>query len=147
MACHSLVFVPLVLVLVAEQMILAHSASLTPHFFLACHRLRNSTGMDPFCQAQIYKLASSGLCSGVAGQVMTSLMVNPPKEGDASFANHTSEESNIFDSLAARATMMVEGLNAIDGIECEPAEGAMYCSSLFLLLLFLSSAWFYLVFV
>jgi hypothetical protein len=56
-------------------------------------------GMDPYCQAQIYKLASSGLCSGVAGQIMTSLMVKPPQEGDESYAQHTAEEAAIFDSL------------------------------------------------
>lgn len=82
--------------------------------------------IDPYVQAQIYKLASSGLCSGVAGQVMTSLMVRPPTPGDASYASHAAEEAAIFESLKRRATTMVDGLNAIDGITCQRAEGAMY---------------------
>ncbi|KAH8057986.1 alanine aminotransferase [Aureococcus anophagefferens] len=59
--------------------------------------------VDPYVHSQIYKLASSGLCSGVAGQIMTSLMVNPPAEGDASFESHAAEESAIFESLKRRA--------------------------------------------
>ena len=59
--------------------------------------------IDPYVHSQIYKLASSGLCSGVAGQIMTSLMVNPPVEGDASFESHAAEESAIFESLKRRA--------------------------------------------
>ena len=35
--------------------------------------------IDPYVHSMIYKLASSGLCSGVAGQIMTSLMVKPPQ--------------------------------------------------------------------
>jgi alanine transaminase len=38
----------------------------------------------------------------------------------------TEEERTIFDSLAKRAKTIVEGLNNIDGIDCEKAEGAMY---------------------
>ena len=37
--------------------------------------------IDPFVQSQLYKLASSRLCSGVAGQLMTSLMVKGPAKG------------------------------------------------------------------
>jgi alanine transaminase len=83
-------------------------------------------GIDPYVQSQIYKLASSGLCSGVAGQVMTSLMVKGPEEGGASYDQFMAEEATIFESLKRRAKMMVDGLNAIDGIECNSAEGAMY---------------------
>jgi len=83
-------------------------------------------GIDPYVQSQIYKLASSGLCAGLAGQVMTSLMVNGPKEGGESYIGFVEEERAIFESLSRRAKTIVEGLNKIDGIECEPAEGAMY---------------------
>ncbi len=31
-------------------------------------------GIDPFVQNQLYKLVSSGLCSNVPGQIMTSLV-------------------------------------------------------------------------
>jgi len=82
--------------------------------------------IDPYVQSQIYKLASSGLCSGVAGQIMMSLMVKPPKPGDASYDTFMKEEGDIHESLKRRAKILVEGLNSIDGIECNESEGAMY---------------------
>lgn len=83
-------------------------------------------GIDPYVQSQIYKLASSGLCSGVAGQLMTSLMVKGPEPEGESYALFSQEESQIFESLKRRAQAVVEGLNSIEGIECQPAQGAMY---------------------
>ena len=82
--------------------------------------------IDPYVQSQLYKLASSGLCSGVAGQLMTSLMVKPPDAAGASYQQFNEEERGIFESLKRRAKALVDGLNAIDGIDCQPAEGAMY---------------------
>jgi alanine transaminase len=82
--------------------------------------------IDDYVQSQLYKLASSGLCSNVPGQIMTSLMVNPPKPGDESYELFIKEESDIFEGLKRRAKFLVDGLNAIDGITCNPAEGAMY---------------------
>ena len=82
--------------------------------------------IDTYIQTQIYKLASSGLCSGVNGQIMTSLMLRGPPEGRESWGLFQMEEKDIFDSLKRKSQMLVEGLNEIDGIECEPAEGAMY---------------------
>jgi len=110
--------------------------------------------IDQYVQSQLYKLASAGLCSNLdgqvcttkernvlsdsssnttfwfcfcmAGQVMTSLMVVPPASGDHSYEQFMQEESAIFDGLKRRAKALVEGLNKVDGIECNPAEGAMY---------------------
>jgi alanine transaminase len=82
--------------------------------------------IDPDVHAQLYKLASAGLCSGVAGQVMTSLMVRPPVEGDASYDAHAAEEAAILEKLKLNARTMVDGLNAIEGVACNDAEGAMY---------------------
>eukprot|EP00579_Thalassiosira_antarctica_P009590 CAMPEP_0201911334 /NCGR_PEP_ID=MMETSP0903-20130614/2312_1 /ASSEMBLY_ACC=CAM_ASM_000552 /TAXON_ID=420261 /ORGANISM="Thalassiosira antarctica, Strain CCMP982" /LENGTH=604 /DNA_ID=CAMNT_0048446035 /DNA_START=35 /DNA_END=1849 /DNA_ORIENTATION=- len=82
--------------------------------------------IDPYVQAQLYKLVSSGLCSGIAGQVMMSLMVNPPKPGDESYDQFAAEEKAIFDSLVRRSKSLVAGLNKIDGVTCETAEGATY---------------------
>jgi alanine transaminase len=82
--------------------------------------------INPYVQSQIYKLASSGLCSCVAGQLMTCLMVKGPEEGSESYAKFVEEEQSIFNSLKKRAKALVDGLNSIDGISCEPAEGAMY---------------------
>jgi alanine transaminase len=82
--------------------------------------------IDPYVQSQMYKLASSGLCSGVAGQIMTSLMVKGPAKDGESFQKFQDEEQNIFESLKRRAKAIVDGLNKIEGINCKPAEGAMY---------------------
>ncbi|KAL3945834.1 MAG: hypothetical protein SGBAC_000106 [Bacillariaceae sp.] len=82
--------------------------------------------IDKDVQAQLYKLASSGLCSNVPGQIMTSLMVKPPKRGDVSYERFEQEESDIFDGMKNRAQALVQGLNKVDGISCNPAEGAMY---------------------
>lgn len=82
--------------------------------------------IDPYVQSQMYKLASSGLCSSVNGQIMTSLMVKGPEKGGESYEKFEEEEQNIFESLKRRAKAVVDGLNAIDGIRCKPAEGAMY---------------------
>ncbi len=82
--------------------------------------------IDPYVQSQLYKLASSELCSGVVGQVMTSLMLRPPLPGDESYDLFNEEIKTIFDGLKDRAQRLVEGLNSIPGITCVPAEGAMY---------------------
>lgn len=83
-------------------------------------------GIDPFVQSQLYKLASSGLCSGVAGQIMTSLMVKGPQQGGDSYEQFMAEEAEIFEGLKRRSRALVDGLNAIDGVTCQRAEGAMY---------------------
>lgn len=59
--------------------------------------------IDPYVQTQLYKLASSGLCSGVAGQMMMSLMVRPPLPGGESYELFNKEETAIFESLKRRA--------------------------------------------
>lgn len=82
--------------------------------------------IDPFVQSQLYKLASSELCSGVVGQVMTSLMVQPPVPGDESYEKFKEENDKIFLGLKDRSKKLVEGLNSIPGFSCAPAEGAMY---------------------
>lgn len=82
--------------------------------------------IDPYVQSQIYKLASADLCSGVVGQIMTSLMCNPPLPDDESYELYENETSNIFEGLKERSRKLVNGLNSIPGINCVPAEGAMY---------------------
>mmetsp|Transcript_35009 Transcript_35009/g.75856 ORF Transcript_35009/g.75856 Transcript_35009/m.75856 type:complete len:707 (-) Transcript_35009:810-2930(-) len=82
--------------------------------------------IDPYVQAQLYKLASADLCAGVAGQIMTSLMLRPPVPGDESYEPFRKENDAIFNGLKERSQKLVEGLNKIPGITCVPAEGAMY---------------------
>jgi alanine transaminase len=82
--------------------------------------------IDPYVQAQLYKLASSDLCAGVTGQIMTSLMVRPPSPEGESYELFSQEQQLIYDGLKERSQKLVEGLNKIPGITCVPAEGAMY---------------------
>ena len=82
--------------------------------------------ISPYVQSQLYKLASSGLCSCVTGQIMTSLMVKPPQPGDDSYENFAKEEASIYGRLKQNASTLVDGLNKVDGIDCVRAEGAMY---------------------
>mmetsp|Transcript_33557 Transcript_33557/g.77380 ORF Transcript_33557/g.77380 Transcript_33557/m.77380 type:complete len:316 (-) Transcript_33557:215-1162(-) len=84
-------------------------------------------GLDQGFKDQLYKLASSFLCSTVSGQVMTSLMVRGPDPTDESYASHEAEKKAIFESLKRRSKLVSEGLDAIPGFSCQPAQGAMYC--------------------
>lgn len=84
-------------------------------------------GIDPPVVEEIYKLASSGLCSGLAGQIMLSLMVRGPRPGDESYESHEAEKSTIFESLKKRSKIVSEGLNSIPGFSCQKSQGAMYC--------------------
>lgn len=84
-------------------------------------------GIDPDVMDQIYKLASSGLCSSVSGQVMTSLMAGGPSPGDESYESHQGEMQAIWSSLKRRSQLLSKGLNTIPGFSCQPAQGSMYC--------------------
>lgn len=75
---------------------------------------------------QIYKMASISLCPVVSGQVLTELMVNPPKEGDESFDEFTKETSHIRETLRERAQHLYEAFKGVEGVSCYPPQGAMY---------------------
>ncbi|OMJ29944.1 Alanine aminotransferase 2 [Smittium culicis] len=74
----------------------------------------------------MYKMASVSLCSNVLGQVAIDIMVNPPKEGDASYEQFNSELSSIFDSLKARSKKLANAFNNQENMSCNKAEGSMY---------------------
>ncbi|KAL1479364.1 hypothetical protein MTO96_051905, partial [Rhipicephalus appendiculatus] len=58
-------------------------------------------------------------------QVALDCMVKPPVPGDASYETFTQEKTLILESLAERAKLAEERLNAIDGIHCSPVHGSM----------------------
>lgn len=60
------------------------------------------------------------------GQLATGIMVNPPAEGDASHARHVAERGAILASLSRRADVVQKALDALDGVSCNRAQGAMY---------------------
>ncbi len=84
-------------------------------------------GIDSKVKEYLYKLASSGLCSSLDGQVMISLMVRGPNPGSFSHDSHQKEMKECYESLKIRSKVISEGLNSIPGFSCQPAQGAMYC--------------------
>mmetsp|Transcript_41538 Transcript_41538/g.99998 ORF Transcript_41538/g.99998 Transcript_41538/m.99998 type:complete len:505 (-) Transcript_41538:111-1625(-) len=84
-------------------------------------------GFDQTVKDHLYKLASSSLCSSISGQIMMSLMVRGPAMGEESYERHEREKSEIFNSLKRRSKIVQAGLNAVEGMSCQPAQGAMYC--------------------
>ncbi|CAL5061627.1 unnamed protein product [Urochloa decumbens] len=84
------------------------------------------TGFSPEVREQIYKVASVNLCSNVSGQILASLVMNPPKAGDESFESFMAERDGTLSSLARRAKALEEAFNSLEGITCNKAEGAMY---------------------
>ena len=84
------------------------------------------TNFDEGTIDQVYKAMSVSLCSNLPGQFMTSLMVRPPREGDASYPLYAAEQQGIFDSLGRRSAKLVEALNSLEGVTCNPCDGAMY---------------------
>jgi alanine transaminase len=76
--------------------------------------------------AEMIKLQSIGLCSNTDGQVMTYLMVEPPKPGDESHELYEAERAAILGDLKAKAGILGRGLNEIEGMKTNIPEGAMY---------------------
>jgi aspartate/methionine/tyrosine aminotransferase len=75
---------------------------------------------------EITKLQSVALCANSVGQVVTYLMVRPPKPGDPSHPLYLQERNGVVDELRLRAKIVAERLNAVPGISCQPVAGAMY---------------------
>lgn len=75
---------------------------------------------------QIEKLQSVSLCANTVGQVVTYLMVRPPRPGDPSFPLYDRERRDILDSLGRKARLVGDRLNEVEGIHCNPVTGAMY---------------------
>lgn len=83
-------------------------------------------GLDDEVRKIFIKMVSINLCSVVAGQAVMEMMVNPPKEGDESYELDQRQRSQIFNSLKQRAQYLTNAFNKMEGVECQPAEGAMY---------------------
>jgi alanine transaminase len=88
--------------------------------YLECYNIH------PDVVATIYKLASVSLCSNSTGQVMVELMVNPPKEGDPSYALWLKESTAVHESLKRRADKLVAAFRSMEGMSCTKVTGALY---------------------
>ncbi|XP_072980657.1 alanine aminotransferase 2 [Typha angustifolia] len=84
------------------------------------------TGFNAAVREQIYKVASVNLCSNITGQILASLIMNPPKPGDESYESYIKEKNGILSSLARRAKALEDAFNSLEGVTCNKAEGAMY---------------------
>jgi aspartate/methionine/tyrosine aminotransferase len=76
--------------------------------------------------AELIKLQSIGLCSNTDGQIVTYLMVDPPKPGEESFELYEKEKRAILEDLKEKAGILGRGLNEIEGMKTNIPEGAMY---------------------
>jgi aspartate/methionine/tyrosine aminotransferase len=76
--------------------------------------------------AEFVKLQSISLCANVVGQFATYLMVDPPHPGDESYSLYVRERDAILDDLKVKASILGEGLNAIEGMSVRVPHGAMY---------------------
>jgi alanine transaminase len=84
------------------------------------------TGFSASVREQIYKIASVNLCSNIPGQILASLVMNPPKVGDESYESYYAERNGILSSLARRAKTLEDAFNSLEGVTCNKTEGAMY---------------------
>ena len=77
-------------------------------------------------KAEILKLASISLCPSTIGQISVGLTARPPKPGEESYELYVTEKTQILRSLQRRADSLSAALNKINGITCNPIDGAMY---------------------
>ncbi|KAM6990114.1 alanine aminotransferase 2-like isoform 1-T1 [Tautogolabrus adspersus] len=82
--------------------------------------------MDDEVKAQLTKLVSVRLCPPVPGQALMDLVVNPPQPGEPSYANFIKERTATLSVLAEKAKLTEQVLNTVQGISCNPVQGAMY---------------------
>ncbi|XP_037643510.1 alanine aminotransferase 2-like isoform X2 [Sebastes umbrosus] len=82
--------------------------------------------MDDEVKAQLTKLVSVRLCPPVPGQALMDLVVNPPQPGEPSYDKFIKERTATLSALAEKAKLTEQVLNTVQGISCNPVQGAMY---------------------
>ncbi|KAK9461087.1 pyridoxal phosphate-dependent transferase [Lipomyces oligophaga] len=83
-------------------------------------------GIETEVLEQLYKLVSISLCPVVTGQILTELMVNPPRPGDPSYALYKQEYDTIYSRLAERSESLFKAFKEMEGVSCQEPFGAMY---------------------
>ncbi|KAL6656056.1 hypothetical protein ACP70R_006882 [Stipagrostis hirtigluma subsp. patula] len=84
------------------------------------------SGFGADVKDQIYKVASLTICPNIAGQILTSLVMDPPKLGDESFESYEAEKEKIYTSFVKRAKTLEKAFKNMEGISCNKIEGAVY---------------------
>lgn len=74
----------------------------------------------------LFKQASVSLCSNTPGQMLTYLMVSPPRPGSAPYERYERQRETILGDLYDKAAMMREFFTRMDGVRCFGKTGAMY---------------------
>ncbi|KAF0911333.1 hypothetical protein E2562_008222 [Oryza meyeriana var. granulata] len=75
---------------------------------------------------EIYKLSSLTICPNIAGQILISLIMDPPKLGDESFETFMTEKEETYSSLLKSAKTLQKAFSSLEGVSCNKFEGAMY---------------------
>eukprot|EP00927_Polykrikos_kofoidii_P079544 TRINITY_DN76323_c0_g1_i1.p1 TRINITY_DN76323_c0_g1~~TRINITY_DN76323_c0_g1_i1.p1 ORF type:complete len:522 (-),score=66.56 TRINITY_DN76323_c0_g1_i1:79-1644(-) len=88
--------------------------------FVHCHNVHQDV------MNQMHKLASIRSCSNVLGQALMASIVTPPPARCPSRVSLDEERNTIRSQLKRNAKMVTQRLNAIEGISCQPVDGAMY---------------------
>jgi len=71
--------------------------------------------MDPEVMKVLLKSISAMLCPTVLGQVVTDVVVNPPRPNEPSYEQFQKEKRETLRSLAERSQLVVDTLNSIPG--------------------------------
>lgn len=82
--------------------------------------------LDPAVKAMLLKCISAMLCPTVIGQACMDCVVNPPQPGEPSYELYKKEKESVLSSLALRAKMVADTFNSVEGMSCNPVQGAMY---------------------
>ncbi|XP_013419828.1 alanine aminotransferase 1 [Lingula anatina] len=82
--------------------------------------------LDKDVKYQLLKSISAKLCPSVSGQVAMDVVVNPPQKGEPSYDTFMKEKSFVLDTLKKKAALVTDLFNSIEGISCNPVQGAMY---------------------
>jgi alanine transaminase len=82
--------------------------------------------MDPDVKLELNKLSSAQLCSNVLGQACMYAVVSRPEPEDESYELFMKEKNGVLDGLKEKAIIVTDILNKIEGVTCNPVQGAMY---------------------
>jgi aspartate/methionine/tyrosine aminotransferase len=75
---------------------------------------------------QLTKLQSISLCANSVGQVLTYLLVRPPRPGEPSHDEWAREKDEVLEALRTKANLLERAFKGVEGMTCNQVAGAMY---------------------